>query len=295
MKKRIAFIINPASGTTNKQSVAQHIDQQLDNTHYATPTIAYTTHRQHATELATDFVHQGYEVVVAVGGDGTVNEVATALIGTKTALGVVSMGSGNGLARHLHIPMDFQKAIAQLNHSEVIEIDYGTVNGKPFFCTCGTGFDAYVSQKIANSKKRGMVGYLEKMLKGYLNYEPETYHLQGDGIDVRGEAFVITFANAAQWGFNAYIAPKASVQDGLMDISIISRMPVIAIPSIAFQLFTKTIHKDLLVNTLKTKEIVLFRKESGPFHRDGEAYEEGKEIHISIVENGLNVLVKKRF
>lgn len=295
MKKKIAFIINPASGTTEKKTVEKYILQLLNPEMYLSPSVAYTTHRHHATDLARNFSLLGYDIVVAVGGDGTVNEVATALIGSETALGLVSMGSGNGLARHLHIPMDFQKAIKQLNHSETIKIDYGIVNEKPFFCTCGTGFDAYISQKIEHSKKRGMVGYLEKMLKGYFNYEPEVYHLQGDGIDVRGEAFVITFANAAQWGFNAYIAPKASVQDGLIDISIISRMPVIAIPSIAFQLFTKTIHKDLLVNTLKSKEIILLREKVGPFHRDGEAYEEGKEIRIKIIENGLNVLVKKRF
>jgi diacylglycerol kinase family enzyme len=152
-----------------------------------------------------------------------------------------------------------------------------------------------VSTEFAKSKNRGVMTYIEKMITGYFNYKSQNYHLLGDGIDLKDKAFVITFANASQWGNNAYIAPQASVQDGMMDISIMSNFPIIAIPSIALQLFTKTIDNDLFVTTLRTNEITLYRDEIGPFHYDGEPYEEGREVKIKMIPDGLNVLVKKRF
>ena len=174
-------------------------------------------------------------------------------------------------------------------------MDYGVVNGRPFFCTCGTGFDAYVSTEFAKGTKRGLMRYVEKIITGYFSYRSQNCHLIGTGIDLKAKAFVLTFANASQWGNNAYIAPQASVQDGKMDISIMSNFPIIALPSLALQLFAKTIDKDLFMTTLRSDEITLIREESGPFHYDGEPYEEGKEVHIKTVADGLRVLVKKRF
>lgn len=295
MKQNIAFIVNPVSGTSSKAKIAEPIHALLDKKLYDEIRVAYTEARGHGAELAAGFLTENFDIIVAVGGDGTVNEVARTLINSNATLGVISTGSGNGLARHLGIPMNFKKAIEQLNCSETIAIDYGTANGKPFFCTAGTGFDAYVSHKFADRKKRGMLGYMEQMVTGFLNYEPAHYRLKGNGIDFQGKAFVITFANASQWGNNAYIAPNASVRDGLLDVSIISKVPATAIPSLAFELFTKTIDKDFLYNSLKTSEITLFREKPGPFHLDGDAYEEGTEITIGMVSKGLQVLVKRRF
>jgi len=291
---KIAFIINPYSGTGKKEDLPDLIRSGLDLRLY-NPEIVYTKFRGHGTELAKEFVEKGFHAVVAVGGDGTVNEVAQSLVHTNTSLGIIPIGSGNGLARHLGIPMVTRKAIEQLNNSESIFMDYGLVNGKPFFCTCGTGFDAYVSTEFAKSKKRGIMSYIEKIITGYFSYKSQNYHLQGSGIDLTAKAFVLTFANASQWGNNAYIAPQASVQDGELDISIMSNFPIIAIPTLALQLFAKTIDKDLFMTTLRAKEITLLREESGPFHYDGEPYEEGKEIHLKTIADGLKVLVKKRF
>lgn len=139
------------------------------------------------------------------------------------------------------------------------------------------------------------MAYLEKMITGYFSYKSQNYHLLGDGIDLKSKAFVMTFANASQWGNNAYIAPQASVQDGKIDISIMSSFPIIAIPTLALQLFTKTIDNDLFMTTLRASEVTLHREEPGPFHYDGEPYEEGTEIKVKIVSDGLKVLVKKRF
>ena len=174
-------------------------------------------------------------------------------------------------------------------------MDYGVVNDQPFFCTCGTGFDAYVSTEFAKGQRRGIMAYLEKIITGYFSYKSLNYHLTGEGIDLKTKAFVLTFANASQWGNNAYIAPQASVQDGMLDISIMSNFPVIAIPTLALQLFTKTIDNDLFMTTLRTREITLWRDEPGPFHYDGEPYEEGREIKIKIVPDGLKVRTKKKF
>jgi diacylglycerol kinase (ATP) len=294
MKKKIAFIINPISGTTNKKQLPDIIFNELNNNMFDSE-IIFTEHKEHGRELAAKFALLGYDAVVAVGGDGTVNEIARGLIDTNVALGIIPAGSGNGLARHLSIPMNTKQAIQQLNNSEAIKMDYGLVNEQPFFCTCGTGFDAYVSTEFAKSQNRGVMTYIEKMITGYFNYKSQNYHLLGEGIDLKDKAFVITFANASQWGNNAYIAPQASVQDGMMDISIMSNFPIIAIPSIALQLFAKTIDKDLFMTTLRTNEITLYRDEDGPFHYDGEPYEEGREVKIKMVPDGLNVLVKKRF
>lgn len=295
MRKNIAFIVNPVSGTSTHYNIADDIYKVLDKKQFNDINVVFTEKQGHGTILAREFVEHGFDIVVAVGGDGTVNEVATSLINTQSALGVVSTGSGNGLGRHLKIPLELKKSLELLNHAEQIKMDYGLVNGAPFFTTCGTGFDAYVSQKFAGSQRRGIAGYMEKMFKSYFNYEPEHYRMVGNDINIDGKSFLITFANANQWGFNAFIAPEASVQDGLIDISIISSAPIIAIPTLAFQLFTKNIHKDLLVNTLRTNEVTLYRDAVGPFHRDGDPYEEGKKIHIKMVPDGLNVMVRKRF
>ena len=294
MKLKIAFIVNPFSGTGKKEDIPALIQQTLDTTLYD-PEIVFTEYRGHGTELAKSFVDKHFQIVVAVGGDGTVNEVGRSLVHTNTTLGIVPIGSGNGLARHLGIPMNVKKAIKQLNRSEPILMDYGIVNNRPFFCTCGTGFDAYVSTEFAKGKKRGVMSYVEKIITGYFSYKSQNYHLLGDGIDLNSKAFVITFANASQWGNNAYIAPQASVQDGKLDISIMSSFPIIAIPTLALQLFAKTIDKDLFMTTLRSKEITLVREESGPFHYDGEPYEEGKEIQIKTIPDGLKVLVNKRY
>ncbi len=294
VKKKIAFIINPNSGTSNKKQFPEIINKEIDTNQFDHKVI-FTKYRGHGSKLAAALVKKGYFAIIAVGGDGTVNEIARELRHTNVALGIIPIGSGNGLARHLEIPMNFRNAVQMLNFSEIIDIDYGIVNDQPFFCTCGTGFDAYVSLEFAKGQKRGVMAYFEKMITGYFSYKPQKYHLIGDKIDFTSKAFVLTFANASQWGNNAYIAPQASIQDGMIDISVMSNFPVIALPSIALQLFTKTIDKDLFMTTFRAKEITLLRETPGPFHYDGEPYQEGTEIKVKIVPDGLKVLVKKRF
>lgn len=291
--KNIAFIVNPISGTKTKNRLAKLIRELLDPQQFA-PTVVVTEYAGHATQLAQQFAMQDYYAVIAVGGDGTVNEVASGLIGTDTALGIIPNGSGNGFARHLDISTRMNRAIEMLNTSEPIYVDYGLVNDRPFLSTCGVGFDAVVARDFSNSE-RGIKGYIQSILKDIFQYKPETYHIKGEGIDQTTPAFLINFANAGQWGYDAYIAPKASVQDGWLDVAIASEFPLVVAPGLALCLFTKTIDETLRLNTLRTKEITLTRQSEGVAHIDGTPIIMPAELHVKIVEDGLKVLVKKRF
>lgn len=291
--KNIAFIVNPISGTKAKNRVAKLIRELLDLQQFA-PTVVVTEYAGHATQLAQQFAMEDYYAVVAVGGDGTINEVASGLIGTNTALGIVPNGSGNGFARHLDISTRMNRAIEMLNNSEVINVDYGLVNDQPFFSTCGVGFDAIVAQDFSDSS-RGFKGYLQSIFKDFFQYKADTYQLKGEGIDITTTAFLVNFANAGQWGYDAYIAPKASVQDGWLDVAIVSEFPMTAAASLALSLFTKNIDEKLHMNTIRAKELTLTRTSEGPMHIDGTPVMMPAELHVKIVEEGLKVLVKKRF
>ena len=296
--KNIAFIINPVSGSKETQNAKRKLPklimQTLDSKQWL-PNIVFTERAGHAAELAYQYARMGFDAVVAVGGDGTVNEVAQGLRGTQTALGILPMGSGNGFARHLNIPIRVNKAIEMLNHSEPISVDYGLANGKLFVSTCGTGFDALIADHFAGSNKRGFATYLQNVLKDVFSYQPQTYHLVGDGIDVTHKAFMITFANANQFGYEAMIAPKASVQDGQMDIMLMSSHAVLGSASLALRLFAGSIDDSHFMDTIRAKEITLERESVAPFHIDGDPVEMEKDIHIKIVPDGLRVLVEKRF
>ena len=291
--KNIAFIVNPISGTKAKNRVAKLIRELLDLQQFA-PTVVVTEYAGHATQLAQQFAMEDYYAVVAVGGDGTINEVASGLIGTATALGIVPNGSGNGFARHLDISTRMNRAIEMLNNSEVINVDYGLVNDQPFFSTCGVGFDAVVAQDFSDST-RGFKGYLQSIFKDFFQYKADTYQLKGEGIDITTTAFLVNFANAGQWGYDAYIAPKASVQDGWLDVAIVSEFPITAAAGLALSLFTKNIDEKLHMNTIRAKELTLTRTSEGPMHIDGTPVMMPAELHVKIVEEGLKVLVKKRF
>lgn len=304
--KNIAFIINPISGNKEtqreKRKLPKLIMQTLDPEQWL-PNITFTEYAGHATELAHQYARMGFDAVVAVGGDGTVNEVARGLakgnqpsaLSRQTAMGIIPMGSGNGFARHLCIPMRTQKAIEMLNRSEPIRVDYGLANGKMFVCTCGTGFDAVVADNFAAGNKRGFMSYIQNTIAKAFTYHPQTYHLVGDGLDVTHKAFLITFANANQWGNDAKIAPKASIQDGQMDIMLMSSHAILGSASLALRLFTGTIDGSFFMDTIRAKEITVEREEAAPFHIDGDPVEMDKDIHIKIVPDGLHVLAEKRF
>ena len=287
--KRIVFIYNPISGISGKKMIVSQIESRLDKNLFSY-IIRKTEYAGHATVLAQEAVDEGVDVVCAIGGDGTVNEVGRALINTKTALAIIPSGSGNGLARHLHIPLDPISAIELINECTIRKMDYGIINLHPFFCTCGVGFDAFISEKFAKSKVRGPITYIENVLRNGLNYNPETYDI--DMVSETEEhivqkAFLIACGNASQYGNNFYITPQASVRDGLLDVTIIRPFTLIDVPQMAIHMMGGTLDDDSHMSTYRCKSLSIYRQQPGVIHYDGDPAEAASEIEIAIVPKGL--------
>lgn len=292
--KNILFIANPISGTHGKTSIFQMINERIDRDKYSW-NIVNTKCQGDAVELAADAVKKHIDMVVAIGGDGTINEVARSLVNTDTAIGVIPCGSGNGLARHLEIPLNVSRAIDILNEGFVDMIDYGTINDKAFFCTCGVGFDAIISLKFAAAGKRGPLTYVEQTLREWLSYKPETYELETeDGVKIY-EAFLIACGNASQYGNNAFITPKAKLSDGLLDVTVLKKFSVFDVPSLAFQLFNKTIDHNSCIKTFQCSKLSIHRSKPGVVHFDGDPMIMDKDINIELKRSGLKVIVSKKF
>lgn len=251
----------------------------------------YTTRPGEASDMTRQAVEQGVKYVIAVGGDGTVNEVAQQLVHTHSVLGIVPNGSGNGLARHLGIPMSVPKALSLLNRPKVIKADYGLLNHTPFFCTAGIGFDAEVGMKFAQLNGRGLSNYLKTILLEYVNYKPTPYVLKVNGQRIDKEAFLITIANASQWGNNAFIAPHADVSDGLLNVTIMSPFPMILAPTIGIQLLTKQITHSHYVETFEVAHVEISRPGAGCVHVDGEPLNMGETLVADNQHLALNVIV----
>ena len=289
-KRKITFILNPKSGTSSKAEVPALIEQTLNHDLFDIE-ICFTEYRGHAAEIAKRKAEDGVDVVVAVGGDGTVNEVARSLVHTSTALAIIPCGSGNGLARHLCLPMDIKKALNIINSCTIESFDYGVINGMPFFCTCGMGFDAFISLKFAEAGKRGPITYVENVLKEGLKYKPETYEVSDDTGAKKYKAFLIACANASQYGNNAYIAPGATMKDGEMDVIVMEPFTALDAPQIAADLFMKTLGNNSKIKTFRTKKLHISRKQAGAIHYDGDPIMTDSEIDVHIEHQGIKILV----
>lgn len=292
-KKRIVFIVNPISGTSKKKGFDKIVDRCIDKDCFDCR-IVRTEYAGHAAELARQCADEGIDICVAVGGDGTVNEVARSLTGTHTALGIVPCGSGNGLARHLRLPMSMKGALSIINQGEVDAFDYGIINGHPFFCTCGMGFDAHVSLLFAQSGKRGLATYARMVLGEGMKYQPTPYEVtleDANGEMQHCEAFLIACANAAQYGNNTYIAPGASMQDGLLDVIIIAPLKGIAAPVVLMELFTKTINSNPHVRHFHARRVHIRRPAEDAVHFDGDPLIMGPDIDVEIRPRELLAIV----
>lgn len=289
-RRHILAIINPVSGTGNKDKIPRLIDNVVDHDRNDVSIIA-TEYSGHAFEIATQAVEDGIDVVVAIGGDGTVNEVGSALCGTDTALAIVPCGSGNGLARHLRISMNASRALQVLNDGVVMPFDYCTANGNPFFCTCGMGFDATVSYKFSNEGTRGFITYIKTALTEYIKYKPEEYLIDIDGKKMQEKAFVIACCNAAQYGNNAYIAPRATMQDGLIDVTVMHPFNVVQTPLIGARLFLRQLGHDHHVSIYRGKRVVIERRHHDIMHIDGDPVLMPQRIVVENISRGINILV----
>ncbi len=293
MKRKVLFIINPVSGGKRKDEVPDLIQKNLDINIFE-PTIVFTTGAMHASELAQNAVGN-YEYVVAVGGDGTVNEIASSIVGTDTALAILPFGSGNGLARFLGIPMDTVKAIKTLNEERLEVIDSAKLNGQYFFNMGGMGFDAHISEVFSHDKTRGFGAYVRSAFREIVNYKSDNYRIEINGVAYEREAFMLSFANSSQYGNNAHVSPHASVQDGLLDVCIIKPFPLYRFIEMGIRMFTKTSEGTKYVEIIRGKNILVRRSKSGPVHLDGEPQILGTETEINVVPRSLKIITGQSF
>jgi YegS/Rv2252/BmrU family lipid kinase len=293
LKRKALFIINPISGGKKKDGVPELIKDTID-AGVMEPVIAFSDGVAHARVIAAEAVGK-FDTVVAVGGDGTVNEVASAIVDTDTSLGIVPFGSGNGLSRFLGIPMDTKSAIKNLSSGRTEIIDSARVNGQPFFNMAGMGFDAHISEIFSHGKKRGFISYIKSSIKEVVGYQPQNYHIDIDGKKYDYKAFMLSIANSSQYGNNVHISPKASLQDGLLDVCVIKPFPLWRFPEMSMRMLIKATESSKYVEIIRGKQILIKREHSGPIHLDGEPQVAGTGIDITILPNSLKVIVGPSF
>ncbi len=284
------FIINPIAGTRNNLNLSEII-----NSVYGDGKINYkiclTEARNHGRELAQKAVEQGIPYIIAAGGDGTINEVASELIYSNSALGVIALGSGNGFARHLRLPLDTEHALYQLKQRITRTIDTGLINDRPFLCTAGIGFEAQISYVFDQVEGRGFKTYAKSVIRQLSSYEPLTYHVKGRDLDFETKAFTVCFANAAQYGNNFYISPEAKIDDGKLNLNIIEPFPRIQFPSIARRFMNKKLGESKYYHNYLFEEIEVSFQGTHIAHIDGDPVDLGNKLKIKIEPLSLKVMI----
>lgn len=293
MKKRIRFIINPFSGTSGKKSTPDLIKKFLDHSKFEYE-IAFTEYGGHAIKLAKEGADLKFDYVVAVGGDGSVNEVAQSLIHTNTALAVLPGGSGNGFAMHLGLGRSIQKAIKFINTGQVIEIDTCTANNRFFINVSGLGFDARIAYKTKENSKRGFIPYLLTSIRESRKFKPQHLNIKIDDKLLQGEYAAAVVANASMYGYHFTIAPQASMQDGIMDIMLIKKAPMYKYFLTTFRFLNRTLHKSDITETYQGKSISISMNEGNYLHVDGEGYKTEKNLTFQINPKSLKVLAPEK-
>ncbi len=292
MKQRIRFIINPISGVGKKGDLPQIIEENLDHSKFDYD-IAITEYAQHAKKIAYEASLEGIDIVCAVGGDGSVHEVGTALIGTQTKIAILPCGSGNGLARHLNIPMNIPKAIECINNDSSIRMDTVLVNDKPFLGIGGYGFDAIIAKKFDNYHKRGFWSYVKLVIREFAKYNPINV-----SVDLNGEiktlpVVLCTIANSSEFGNGFVVSPNSSVTDGKIELCLLKPFSFWMAPSVVYRFFKRTAHKS------RYSEVISFEKaritlSQNIAHYDGEPFDVRDVLNIQVVPSSLNILIGKK-
>ncbi len=289
-QKKYFFIINPVSGRGKGSRLIPSIEKCCSS-----KKIIFEIHVSRfagdACDLAEKAVTSGFEVIVAVGGDGTVNEVARKIAGTNSVLGIIPIGSGNGLAREMKIPLDSIAALKFLFTGSIRKIDTGFSNGHFFACTTGVGFDAHLAQGFLSLPQRGLNGYVKLFLKEFFSYKNKKYIIQNNDQKIETDAFLITIANCRQWGNDFFISPESKHDDGKLEICIIRKFPKIIFPVLVYRIICKTIHKSAYFTSVVTKsKIILQSEEKSYFHVDGECFESNRNLEICNSPQNLPII-----
>lgn len=289
-KKRIVFIVNPLSHELKGRNLSKILNKYLDHQQFDYK-IIYTQYPEHATQLANNALSESVDIIAAVGGDGTVNEVGRALINKEAILAIIPVGSGNGLARHLGIPMEITEAVKALNHSHETVIDTAKINDQPFLGVAGIGFDAEIAQQFAESGKRGFFSYFQAVFKEFSNYQPQCYTINIDGKQILRKAFILSFANGSQYGNDFVIAPKAKIHDGLLDLIIVDDIPSYEVPQFVYRFKNGTLDHSGHTEMHRFKEITIQSQSDIQAHIDGEPVLFQNEIKVTIQPDSLKILI----
>jgi YegS/Rv2252/BmrU family lipid kinase len=293
-EKKIVFIINPIAGGKGKSRLERKIDQFFQDSEYKLIKL-YTAYPSHALELAESAVKEKPALVVAAGGDGTINEIARALINTGIPLGVIPLGSGNGFARHFNLPFNIDKALKLLLTGTKLSVDVGYMNGKPFFCTAGIGFDAEIGYYYKDYNHRGFIAYALSFAKVFSWYKTKDYALEIDGERYDFKAFFITIANISQFGYNFFVAPKASTLDGAFDVVVVKRFPKWKASFLGFRSFFGTIDNSPYIWHKLAENVKIISPEGDKFvHIDGEADIQSGVLEYQIKNAELKVIVNDK-
>jgi diacylglycerol kinase (ATP) len=289
-KKKLTFIINPVSGVLSKDRIISAIDEGIDKAR-SDYSIEYTSGPGHAVEICNHKIGEGVDIIVAVGGDGSVNEIARTLTDKSVVLGIIPAGSGNGLAHHLKIPVNIKKAIEIINRGKILKIDTGSINDVFFVSIAGIGFDGIVAREYAKNKRRGFLTYLKVVTEEYVNYRPRKYTIEVNGESLKRRALFISFANSDQFGYGASIAPSASVDDGLLDVIIMKKPTIIEVPILASLLYWNKIDLSRQFEIIKAKELVVKTRRKRWVNIDGEPLKMKKKLNVKIHPQSLNIIV----
>jgi diacylglycerol kinase (ATP) len=289
-RRKVRFIINPISGIGKQKRIRKLIDYNADLAGIDID-IAYTEAAGHATELARAAAQAGYDAVIAVGGDGSINEVARGLVGTNTAIGIIPAGSGNGFAHFIGIPFRTSSAIKTIAKMKVKQVDTATINDEFFVSVAGVGFDAFVADKFSRSKKRGLIAYSRIIIREYMLFRPKRFKIYVNNRVLRKRAFMITFANSNQFGFNAKISPKASVTDGLIDVCVLHKPPVYLAVFVILFAFMGLTHLTPFLEVYKAKEVRMIQRKNFIAHIDGDQITLSKQLIVKVNPLSLKVII----
>lgn len=289
MSRKATLILNPISGPRRRSDLIPRLEEALASMDFDVE-LRPTRYAGHAREIAREAALAGHYAVLACGGDGTVNEVASALTGSRTILGILPKGSGNGLARHINIPCDPVKALEIVRFDHAEECDWCDANGRPFFCSFGVGFDAEVSHRFASKESRGLRAYIQSSLEEFRVYKSRNYVVEpAEGERWEGKAFILTCCNASQYGNNTFIAPSASIRDGLLDVTIITDSSLLRYSSMGIALVAGTLRDSSHVRMFRTSELLIRREAPGHAHIDGDPVDMDAEIRVKVHKGDLRI------
>ena len=287
MKKSVLFIINPNSGHKRGSDIIELIPKYIDSSKFEY-SHELTAYAKHAIKIAAKAVKDNVDIVVAVGGDGLVNEVFQSLIYTKTAFSIIPMGSGNGVARSLGIPMNIKKALLKLNNGQLTKIDTVSFNGQPYLGVAGIGFDGLIAREFSKTDKRGIFSYIKLIFRQLISFQSSKYIVVASEKQTSFDAYIVTIANTQQYGNDAFIAPEAKLDDGQLDLVIVKKHSKWVLPLLVIQVMTKSIHKSKHVETIRAAKFRIISSYRQA-HIDGEPILSKNKNEVEVLSLSLNI------